>query len=84
MKKIIFIVGPTAVGKTSYSIKLAKDIQGEIISADSMQAYRDMDIISQKPTPKERKEVPHHLIDIIDIRDEYSAAEFVERATPAI
>jgi len=83
-KTIIFIVGPTAVGKTLFGIELAKGISGEIISYDSMQAYRYMDIMSQKPTPRERKTVIHHLIDILDVREEYSAAEFVKRATPLI
>ncbi len=79
--KVIFVVGPTGIGKTDFSIELAKRIGGEIISSDSMQAYRRMDIISQKPIPKQKREVPHHLIDILDPREEYSAAEFVKRAS---
>lgn len=83
-KKVIFIIGPTGVGKTAFAVRLAKKLSGEIISSDSMQAYRYMDIISQKPTPKERKTIPHHLIDILDVREEYSAAEFVKRASSLI
>lgn len=83
-EKVIFIVGPTAVGKTAFAIKLARIVRGEIISADSMQAYRLMNILSQKPTPKEKRAIPHHLIDIININEEYSAARFVNLATPLI
>lgn len=77
---VIFIVGPTAVGKTAFAIELAKRIKGEIISSDSMQAYRSMDIISQKPTKRERKIIPQYLIDILSPKEEYSAAEFTKRA----
>ncbi|MEE8359527.1 MAG: tRNA (adenosine(37)-N6)-dimethylallyltransferase MiaA [Candidatus Omnitrophota bacterium] len=83
-EKIIFIVGPTSVGKTAFSVRLAKNISGEIISSDSMQAYRYMDIISQKPTEKERRAVPHYLIDILDPREEYSAAKFIKEASGCI
>ncbi|NQT06455.1 MAG: tRNA (adenosine(37)-N6)-dimethylallyltransferase MiaA [Candidatus Omnitrophica bacterium] len=82
--KVITIAGPTAVGKTEFAIRLAKRIGGEIISADSMQAYRSMDIVSQKPTPKQRRAVPHHLIDMLDPGEEYSAAEFAKRASALI
>ena len=64
--KLIVLAGPTAVGKTALSILLAKRIGGEIISADSMQVYRHMDIGSAKITASEMEGVPHHLIDIID------------------
>lgn len=82
--KIIFIVGPTAAGKTGFSIRLARELKGEIISADSMQAYRYMDIISQKPTAEERKIIPHHLIDILNPSEEYSAAKFAKMAVTVI
>ena len=65
-KPIIIITGPTAVGKTSLSIGLAKRIGGEIISADSMQVYRHMDIGSAKATKEEMDGIPHHLIDILE------------------
>ncbi len=83
-KRVIFIVGPTAVGKTSFAVNLAKRLKGEIISADSMQAYRGMDILSQKPTASEQKSIPHHLIGFLDPEKEYSAAEFAKRARKII
>jgi tRNA dimethylallyltransferase len=82
--KIVFIVGPTSVGKTAFSIRLAKRLSAEIISSDSMQAYRYMDIISQKPTPRERRSVPHYLIDILYPKEEYSAADFIKKAAVSI
>lgn len=82
--QVIVIVGPTAVGKTAYAIKLAKELRGEIISADSMQVYKRMDIISQKPSGKELKEVPHHLIGFLNPEDEYSAAIFSKSAQEII
>ena len=64
-KKVIVICGPTASGKTSLGIQIANLINGEIISADSMQIYKDMDIGSAKPTKKERMQAVHHLIDFV-------------------
>ena len=66
MKPLIILTGPTAVGKTELSIALAKSIGGEIISADSMQVYKFMDIGTAKIRPDEMKGVPHHLIDILE------------------
>ncbi|MBU0629559.1 MAG: tRNA (adenosine(37)-N6)-dimethylallyltransferase MiaA [Candidatus Margulisbacteria bacterium] len=74
---MLYLFGPTAVGKTSLSIELAKQINGEIISADSMQVYRGMDIGTAKPTAEERQGVPHHLIDIRDPGDEWTVSDFV-------
>ena len=82
--KVIFIVGPTAVGKTALSIKLAKEIDGEIISADSMQVYKYMPILSQAPTKSQRKIVKHHLIGFLNPKDEYSAALFSRLAKKKI
>ncbi|MFH1594067.1 MAG: tRNA (adenosine(37)-N6)-dimethylallyltransferase MiaA [Candidatus Omnitrophota bacterium] len=82
--KVIFIIGPTAVGKTGLAIKLAKKIKGEIISADSMQAYGGMGIVSQKPTRPELRQVKHHLVDFIDPGGEYSAAIFSKMAKEKI
>ena len=82
--KVIFIVGPTATGKTSLAIKLAKEVRGEIISADSMQGYRGMDILSQKPTAQERKRARHHLISVLSPDEEYSAAQFSKMARKII
>ncbi len=86
MKKplVIFLVGPTASGKSEAAVKLAELINAEIISADSMQVYLGMDIISAKPSQKELKIIPHHLIDIISPSQEYSAAIFRGRALKII
>lgn len=84
MKKLLIIAGPTAVGKTDISIKLAKELNGEIISADSMQIYKHMDIGSAKISLDEMEGIKHHLIDIIDPSEEFSAAEFKSRAENAI
>ncbi len=81
---LVVIVGPTAVGKTSISIALAKRLKGEIISADSMQVYRYMDIGTAKPRVQERKEVPHHLIDVLDPGEPFNVAEYQRMADDAI
>lgn len=77
---IPFFIGPTASGKSSAAFALAKEENGEIISADSMQIYKEMDIGTAKPTKKEQKEVKHHLIDIISPDGEYSVSHFVHDA----
>ncbi len=84
MLKPIIILGPTAIGKTALSIDLAKRINGEIISSDSVQIYRFMDIGSAKPTKKERLEVKHHLIDIKLPDETFSSGEFVREAKTLI
>lgn len=76
MKKIIVIVGPTSVGKTEISIELANKCNGEIISADSMQIYKDMDIGTAKVKEDEKKGIAHHLIDIIKPNEDYSVSDF--------
>lgn len=76
----IFIVGPTASGKSGLALTLAEEIQGEIISVDSMQVYRGLDIGTAKPTAEERARVPHYLIDIVDLKEPFDAAKFVEHA----
>ncbi len=81
--KLIIIAGPTAVGKSSAAVRLAKEIGGEIISADSMQVYRGMDIGTAKITPEEMQGVPHHLIDILDPNTDFNAAVFQEYALAA-
>ncbi len=80
-KRLICIVGPTASGKTALSIELAKELGGEIISADSMQIYKGMDIGTAKPTESERDGILHHMIDIISPAESYSAARYVADAT---
>ena len=72
----VFLAGPTATGKSAVAIELAQSLKAEILSADSMQVYRGMDIGTAKPSLAERAAVPHHLIDIIDPRQAYSAAQF--------
>lgn len=84
MKNLFILTGPTAVGKTDISIKLAKKLNGEIISADSMQIYKYMDIGSAKITREEMMGIPHHLIDIADPVEEFSVAEYKKMATDAI
>lgn len=81
---MIFIVGPTAVGKTRLAVKLAKRVGGEVISCDSMQAYKGMRVLSQAPTVSERRSIRHHLVSIIDPSREYNAAIFVKLARRAI
>lgn len=78
MKKVLFILGPTAVGKTYFSVKLAQKFNGEIISSDSVQIYRGLDIGSAKVTKEEMQGVPHHAIDILEPEEEFSVYEFVE------
>ena len=75
-KPLIIIAGPTAVGKSSISIELAKMIKGEIISADSMQVYKDLDIGTAKITKEEMQNIPHHMIDILDLGEEFSVSLF--------
>jgi tRNA dimethylallyltransferase len=81
---IYIIVGPTAVGKTEISLAIAEERGAEIISADSMQVYRGMDIGTAKPTLQERARVPHHLIDVADPKEEFSAGRYVQLADEAM
>ncbi|ARK30916.1 tRNA (adenosine(37)-N6)-dimethylallyltransferase MiaA [Halalkalibacter krulwichiae] len=83
-EKLIVIAGPTAVGKTALGVKLAKKYQGEVISGDSMQVYKGMDIGTAKVTPDEMNGVVHHLIDILEPNEAFSVADFKERCTPLI
>ena len=82
-KPLIVLAGPTAVGKTALSIRLAKAINGEIISADSMQVYRRMDIGSAKIRPEETEGIPHHLIDILDPEEDFNVVTFQRLAKEA-
>lgn len=84
MQKVIAIVGATATGKTGASIRLAKAVNGEIISADSRQVYRGLDIGTGKVTREEMEGVPHHLLDVADPRDAFSAAGYMKLARVAI
>ncbi|MFO7917961.1 MAG: tRNA (adenosine(37)-N6)-dimethylallyltransferase MiaA [Anaerolineae bacterium] len=82
--KLLVIVGPTAVGKTALSIELAERFDGEVISADSRQIYRYMDIGTAKATPEQRAAVPHHLIDVVDPAQKLTLAHYKRLATHAI
>lgn len=84
MIKVLAIVGPTAVGKSALGISLATKLGGEIVSADSMQVYCDMDIGTAKPSPEERQIVPHHLIDVVETGENFSVAEYQRLARDAI
>lgn len=83
-EKVIVICGPTASGKTSLSIELAKKINGEIVSADSMQIYKDMDIGTAKPTLEEMQGIKHYLIDFVSPDERYSVADYKKDAKKAI
>jgi tRNA dimethylallyltransferase len=80
----IFLAGPTAVGKSEIALLLAEKIAGEIISVDSMQVYRGLDIGTAKPSAEERARVRHHLIDIVDLTELFDAAQFVRLANDAV
>jgi tRNA dimethylallyltransferase len=82
--KLIFVTGPTAVGKSGLGHQLAREMGGEILNADSMQVYRYLDIGTAKPTRSEQKEVPHHLIDLVDPDQPFDASEFRIRSRPII
>jgi tRNA dimethylallyltransferase len=84
MNKVIILLGPTGVGKTGVSILLAKALNTEIISADSMQIYTHMDIGTAKPTPEERAVVKHHMIDIVDPCEAYSTGKYIKAVVPII
>lgn len=79
--KILVIAGPTASGKTKIAVELAKVLNGEIISADSMQIYKNMDIGTAKPTEEEKQGIPHYMMDFLEIGEPFSVAEYVEMAS---
>src|SRR5437868_5915375 len=83
LPKPFFLAGPTAVGKSEIAVALAEKIGGEIISVDSMQVYRGLDIGTAKPSAEERRKVPHHLIDIIHLNETFDVAKFVSLARKA-
>src|SRR6186713_1912882 len=80
----LFIAGPTAVGKSAAALALAEKVGGEIISVDSMQVYRGLDIGTAKPSAAERVRVPHHLIDVAELTEAFDAAKFVALAQKAV
>ena len=83
-KKLIAIVGPTASGKTALAVNLAKRYNGEIVSADSMQIYKGMDIATAKPSISEREGIPHHLMDFLPPNQKFSVSQYVELAKKVI
>ncbi|MDP2939723.1 MAG: tRNA (adenosine(37)-N6)-dimethylallyltransferase MiaA [Candidatus Omnitrophota bacterium] len=84
LNKVLFLVGPTAVGKTGVALELSKKIPLEVISCDSMQIYKELNIISNKPQQKILKRMPHHLINVVSVKREYNVADFREQALKAI
>ena len=82
--RLICILGPTGVGKTAMALELADRWGGEIVSADSMQVYRQMDIGTAKPTPEERRRIPHHLIDVVDPDEPFDVSRYIEIANGVI
>ena len=82
--KIVVVTGPTATGKTRLAVALAKDFDGEIVSADSMQVYRRMDIGTAKVTPAEAQGVPHRMIDVAEPYESYSVARYVREASACV
>ena len=84
MKKLICIAGPTASGKTALSIALAKELDGEIVSCDSMQVYKRMDIGTAKPTIAERENIPHHMLDVAEPWEDFSVSKYCEMASPIV
>jgi len=73
-EKVVVIAGPTASGKSGLAVELSLLFHGEIVNADSMQVYRHMDVGTAKPSPSERRTVPHHLVDVVDPDQEFNAA----------
>ena len=84
MNKVIVIAGPTATGKTALSVALSKELGGEVVSADSVQIYKGLNIGSAKPTKEEMQGVPHHMMDILEPDDSFSVANFCARAKEVI
>ena len=84
MKNLICIAGPTASGKTALSIALAKELDAEIVSCDSMQVYRRMDIGTAKPSPEERAGIPHHMLDVAEPEEDFSVSRYCEMAAPIV
>ena len=83
-QKVLVLVGPTASGKTRLAVELAKEHNGEVVSADSMQIYRRMDIGTAKPTAEEMEGIPHHMIDVADPEEDFSVARYVEMAAACV
>lgn len=84
MNPIICIAGPTASGKTALAVALARELDGEVVSCDSMQVYKRMDIGTAKPSPEERQGIPHHMIDVAEPWEDYSVSRYCAAAAPIV
>lgn len=84
MDRILCIAGPTASGKTELAVAVALALNGEVVSCDSMQVYRRMDIGTAKPTLEERRGVPHHMLDVAEPSEPMSVGKFVDLAAPVV
>ena len=84
MNNIICIAGPTASGKTALAVELAKELNGEVVSCDSMQIYRRMDIGTAKPSLEERQGIPHHMLDVAEPEEDFSVSRYTAMATPIV
>ena len=81
---VLVVLGPTAVGKSTLGMRLARELDGEIVNADALQVYRHLELGTDKPTPEMRAEIPHHLVDVLEPTEPYSAGDFARRARDAI
>ena len=84
MNSILCLAGPTASGKTALAVELAKDLDGEVVSCDSMQVYRRMDIGTAKPSPEEMQGIPHHMIDVAEPDEDFSVSRYCAMAAPIV
>ena len=84
MNPIVCLAGPTASGKTALAVELAKDLNGEVVSCDSMQVYRRMDIGTAKPSPEEMQGIPHHMIDVAEPDEDFSVSRYCNMAAPIV
>lgn len=84
MNNIICIAGPTASGKTALAVELAKELNGEVVSCDSMQVYKRMDIGTAKPTAEERQGIPHHMLDVAQAWEDFSVSRYCNQAAPIV
>ena len=84
MNNVICITGPTASGKTALAVELAKELNGEVVSCDSMQVYRRMNIGTAKPTQEEMQGIPHHMLDVAEPREDFSVSRYCSLATPIV
>ena len=84
MNPIICIAGPTASGKTALAVALAKELNAEVVSCDSMQVYRRMDIGTAKPTAQEMQGIPHHMIDVAEPEEDFSVSRYCRLASPIV